>query len=79
MEEVRSPAPYPHPQSDSAAKQRPAHCRLVDRILAAKDVRPVWGQNPPDTSAMEVEVDRLVYELYGLTEGEVAAVEGRSG
>ena len=62
----------------SAAKQRP-FVRLVDRILAAKDVSPVYGQNPPDTSAIEAEVDRLVYDLYGLTAEEVAGVEGRAG
>ena len=62
----------------AAAEQRPL-IALVDRILAAKDVRLVWDQNPPDTSAMEAEVDRLVYGLYGLTEEEAAAVEGRAG
>jgi adenine-specific DNA-methyltransferase len=29
-----------------------------------------------DTSALELEIDRLVYELYGLTEEEVRIVEG---
>ena len=28
-----------------------------------------------DTSALESEIDRLVYQLYGLTEEEIAAVE----
>jgi hypothetical protein len=46
---------------------------LVDRILAAK------GGNPQaDTSALEREIDQLVYELYGLTEDEVKIVEGKS-
>ncbi len=45
---------------------------LVERILAAK------GGNPQaDTSALEREIDQLVYELYGLTEDEVKIVEGR--
>lgn len=29
-----------------------------------------------DTTEQEAEIDRLVYGLYGLTEEEVAAVEG---
>ena len=60
----------------AAAEQRPL-VALVDRILAAKDVRLVWGRNPPDTSALEAEIDRLVYGLYGLTEAEIATVEGK--
>ena len=44
----------------------------VDRILAAKQ------QNPAaDTHALEAEIDRLVYALYGLTEEEIAIVEGK--
>ena len=30
-----------------------------------------------DTNAPEVETDRLVYELYGLTEEEIKVVEGK--
>jgi len=30
-----------------------------------------------DTSWLEKEIDRLVYELYGLTEEEVKVVEGK--
>ncbi|OPY19551.1 MAG: hypothetical protein A4E24_01567 [Methanomethylovorans sp. PtaU1.Bin093] len=29
--------------------------------------------------ATDAEIDRLVYELYGLTEEEIAIVEGKSG
>ena len=65
----------PVPQLD-AAQQAP-FIDLVDRILAAKDVDRVYGQNSPATSALETEVDRLVYALYGLTEAEIAAVEGK--
>ena len=54
----------------SVAEQR-SFVRLVDDILAAKSANP-----ESDTSEQESEVDRLVYELYGLTEGEVGAVEG---
>jgi hypothetical protein len=44
---------------------------LVDKILAAKAQKP-----PADTSALEREVDRLVYALYGLTAEEIKVMEG---
>ena len=44
---------------------------LVDRIIAAKKVNPL-----ADTTTEEREIDRLVYELYGLTDEEIAIVEG---
>ena len=56
----------------TAAEQRP-FIRLADRILSAKAADPT-----ADTSEQEAEIDRLVYTLYGLTEEEVAAVEGKS-
>jgi hypothetical protein len=31
----------------------------------------------PDVSQFEAEIDRLVYELYGLTEGEIKVVEAK--
>ena len=43
----------------------------LTHILAAKQTEP-----PFDTSALEAEVDALVYGLYGLTEEEIAIVEG---
>jgi hypothetical protein len=46
--------------------------KLVIRILAAKAVDPA-----ADTGAWEQEIDGIVYELYGLTEEEIAIVEGR--
>ena len=45
---------------------------LVDRILSAKQANP-----KADTSALEKEIDRLIYELYGLTEEEIKIVEGK--
>ena len=45
--------------------------KLVDSILKAKDTDP-----QADTSELESEIDRLVYGLYGLTEGEIGVVEG---
>jgi len=47
---------------------------LVDRILAAKKADP-----NADTSALEKEIDALVYKLYGLTDEEIAIVEGKAG
>jgi hypothetical protein len=44
---------------------------LVTRILAAKQSDP-----SSDTTALEAEIDVLVYELYGLTEEEIGIVEG---
>mgnify|MGYP003132336397 FL=1 len=43
----------------------------VDEILISKSV-----DNNSDTAALEAEIDRLVYELYGLTEEEIGIVEG---
>ena len=48
----------------TAEKQKP-FIRLVDRILKAKAKAP-----DADTSKLEGEMDRLVYQLYGLTEEE---------
>ncbi|MBL7796027.1 MAG: Eco57I restriction-modification methylase domain-containing protein, partial [Saprospiraceae bacterium] len=45
---------------------------IAVRILAAKRADP-----QADTSALEAEVDALVYGLYGLTAEEIAVVEGR--
>lgn len=45
---------------------------LVDKILSAKK------QNPAaDTTALEQEIDKFVYQLYGLTDKEIAIVEGK--
>ena len=52
-----------------AAEEQCPFVALVDRILAAKDASPA-----ADTSHLESEIDRLVYDLYGLTGAEVAAV-----
>lgn len=46
---------------------------LVDQILELKKADPA-----ADTSALEAEIDRMVYELYGLTPAEIDVVEGRT-
>ena len=43
----------------------------VEKILSVKKENPA-----ADTSSLEAEIDQLVYRLYGLTEEEIAIVEG---
>ena len=62
----------PLPIKDCNREQQKPIIDLVDKILAAKK-----ADNTADTSAMEAEIDRLVYSLYGLTEEEIKIVEGR--
>lgn len=52
------------------AKQQQAIIKLVDKILAAKKADP-----QADTSAIESKIDSLVYQLYGLSENEIAMIE----
>ena len=51
--------------------QRP-FVELVDRILKTKSASP-----SADTAVLEAQIDELVYGLYGLTDAEIAAVEGQ--
>ena len=44
---------------------------LVNQILEAKQANP-----QADTSALETQIDQLVYELYGLTQEEIDIIEG---
>ncbi|MCX6233482.1 MAG: Eco57I restriction-modification methylase domain-containing protein [Bacteroidetes bacterium] len=46
---------------------------IVDQILSLKTSDP-----SADTTSLETEIDRMVYELYGLTEEEIRIVEGKS-
>ena len=45
---------------------------VFDQILAAKKKDP-----SADTSALERQIDEMVYALYGLTPEEIAIVEGK--
>ena len=54
----------------SLAEQQPI-IELVEQIMAAKRDDP-----GADTSSLEGEIDALVYALYGVTEAEIAIVEG---
>ena len=51
--------------------QEQSFVQLVDIILGKKD-----ADQKADTRDFEDELDRLVYELYGLTDEEVSALEG---
>ncbi len=62
----------PIPQATTSQVQE--MIELVDKILEIK-----CSDTSADTSALEREIDRLVYGLYGLTEEEVKVVEGDSG
>ncbi|OQW92425.1 MAG: hypothetical protein BWK78_01785 [Thiotrichaceae bacterium IS1] len=53
----------------SKTEQQP-FITLVDKILAAK----ARGE---ETSEWERRIDELVYQLYGLTEEEIAVIEGK--
>ena len=53
----------------TAAEQEP-FIKLVDQILKAKDAEP-----DADTNDLEWEIDRLVYDLFGLTEEEDTTIE----
>ena len=57
----------------SEGEQNPL-VELVEEILAAKDRDP-----QADTEDLEREIDRLVYELFGLAEGEATAIERSLG
>jgi type I restriction-modification system DNA methylase subunit len=59
---------FPIPHADNAQKGTVE--RLVDRILAAKQ-----RDAEADVSALEREIDELVYALYGLTAEEKALVQ----
>ena len=58
------------PLSATPSQQKPI-IALVDKILASKKANP-----QADTRKLEAEIDRLVYQLYGLTEEEIKVVEG---
>lgn len=60
---------FPIPHAEKAQEEQIA--TIVNSILSAKKVTHL-----ADTTAEEREIDRLVYDLYGLTEEEIAIVEG---
>jgi hypothetical protein len=52
-------------------KEQSKFIDIVDNIIETKKQSPT-----ADTTALESEIDQLVYELYGLTEEEIGIVEG---
>ena len=60
------------PIPDVTSEQQSQIIALVDKILKAKAADP-----NADTSNLENEIDKLVYDLYDLTDDEIAIVEGR--
>jgi len=55
---------------------------LVNQLLAAKQNPPSppvakGGNNEADTSALEKQIDEMVYALYNLMPEEIAIVEGK--
>jgi hypothetical protein len=62
----------PIPAVDSG-RQKPI-VDLVDRIIVAKAANPT-----ADTSALESEIDRMVYALYGLSKEEIYIIENKLG
>ena len=63
------PIPLITPSNESTVRQIES---LVDKIIAAKKENP-----KANTIAWEREIDRLVYQLYELTDEEIMIVEGR--
>lgn len=55
----------------ATANEKKAIVECTNILLRTKKANPL-----ADTSALEAEIDRLVYDLYGLTEDEIAIVEG---
>ncbi|MEW6618275.1 MAG: TaqI-like C-terminal specificity domain-containing protein [bacterium] len=66
---VNELADFPLPKN--RAERSDEIAKLVSQILSLKKSDP-----QADTRALEAEIDRLVYDLYGLTEEEIAIVEG---
>ena len=68
------PSPYmSNGKSDGVTTIQSRIASLVEKALAAKE-----KDSNADTSAFESEIDQLVYKLYGLTDDEIAIVEGRN-
>ncbi len=59
------------PMPFTFAPHEDALIKLVNHILTAKQTDP-----SVDTTALEAEIDKFVYQLYGLTNEEIAILEG---
>jgi hypothetical protein len=56
------------------AKKQQELISIVDQILNAKKSDP-----NADTTALEIEIDQMVYQLYNLTAEEIQIIESSSG
>jgi hypothetical protein len=63
--------PFPIPKELSQSEQKP-FITIVDQILTLKQKDP-----DTDTSALEHQIDQMVYKLYDLTPDEIEIVEGK--
>jgi len=61
------------PVREISQEQQQPIISLVDQILTAKKSNP-----KADTSELEKEIDKIVYELYGLSEEEIRIIEGET-
>ncbi len=60
---------FPIPNSNTEQENKIIH--IVEKINAAKN-----ANSSADTSALEEEIDNLVYKLYELTDEEISIIEG---
>jgi hypothetical protein len=82
---VTSRIPYPklEPAKNAHNTRHDRMVELVDRMLALHKQLATAKTDHEKTAiqrqidAMDREIDNLVYELYGLTEEEIAIVEGK--
>ena len=62
---------FPYPEIDSLNQPLVSMIDdIVKKILTTKKT-----EHSSDTTSLEAEIDRLIYELYGLTEEEIKIVE----
>ena len=64
--------PFPIPAEDKLMRESESLDNLVEQILLIKKQKP-----QEDTSYLETKIDKLVYNLYGLTEDEIQIIEGK--
>ncbi len=58
------------PVKKASSDEQEVIINLVDKVLSIKNANP-----EVDTTVLEAEIDQMVYELYGLTDDEIALVE----
>ena len=63
--------------SDRLPLPKTIDSKWIDISDTSKQILSLKKENPKaDTSKLEAEIDQMVYELYGLSEEEIAIVEG---